>query len=109
MRGIFLAITSVRILACVVTAEARIVCRFASSCETAQKWCLARRNRAMNAANCEASFKSCKPQVSGMVTDLAACFSVRYAPIELRNRALVMEEHKPDEKKAAAVNAAALG
>ena len=44
-----------------------------------------------------------------MVTDLAACFSVRYAPTELRNRALVMEEHKPDEKKAAAVNAAALG
>jgi hypothetical protein len=60
MRGIPLAITSVGILVGVVAAEARIVCRFASSCETAQKWCLARGNRAMSAANCEASFKACK-------------------------------------------------
>jgi hypothetical protein len=60
VRGIGLVIISVGILAYVVTADARIICRFASSCETAQRWCLARGNRAMSAANCEASFKSCK-------------------------------------------------
>jgi hypothetical protein len=59
MKAILLAITLVGILTCVVAAEAQTICRFASSCESAHKWCLAR-GRAMSAANCEASFKSCK-------------------------------------------------